>query len=325
MESYQVLSERKRQRAGRDTRCQGTVAFTLIELLVVIAVIALLAALLLPALSRARSAADTAVCGSNLHQWTLALNLYVRDYEVYPVSGVAGAADTPPGSPGPQWYHRLTNYLGPDWPKWDGDLARYQPNQHSSVGACPGYARLPGSFGGDYGAYAYNTMGATSNNIVDLGYGLIASGGDNRVVTAFTLTTPYVKESQVVSPSQMIAIGDATLEALPSVWPVLPSDSVPVLGENCIGKVDLSMGMAWPMPMWVEIGIPSPKGRTFDAERALTRRRHSGRFNIGFVDAHVENLKPADLFDLRRDDIRKRWNRDNLPHPAPFPPLGLNW
>ena len=139
-------------------------------------------------------------------------------------------------------------------------------------------------------------------------------------MTAFTLTTPYVRESQVVSPSQMIATGDATLEALPSVWPVLPSDSVPVLGENCIGKVDLSMGMAWPMPMWVEIGIPSPKGRTFDAERALTRRRHSGRFNIGFVDAHVENLKPADLFDLRRDDIRKRWNRDNLPHPAPFPP-----
>src|SRR5258708_37965228 len=59
--------------------------FTLIELLVVIAVIAILAALLLPALNRARNAADSAVCKSNLHQISVGLHLYVDDYKAYPI------------------------------------------------------------------------------------------------------------------------------------------------------------------------------------------------------------------------------------------------
>jgi prepilin-type N-terminal cleavage/methylation domain-containing protein len=54
-------------------------AFTLIELLVVLAIIGVLCSLLLPALSKGKSSAQSAACMSNLHQIGVVLTVYVDD------------------------------------------------------------------------------------------------------------------------------------------------------------------------------------------------------------------------------------------------------
>jgi hypothetical protein len=187
--------------------------------------------LLLPALNRARSAADSAGCRSNLHQLTLGLALYTQTGGAYPygwlyptqVAFVVGVA--------PWW--PTNNYV-----EQNGAMVYLGPRQ--GIFACPGYNRIRGQFvgGPPYppypdtplgGAYGYNWAGSpTFRN----GVGFLGLGGltnlDPTPLAPGLAVVGQTPENAVVSPSDMIAIADAFLAPsfqgfpVPTGLPYLP-------------------------------------------------------------------------------------------------------
>jgi prepilin-type N-terminal cleavage/methylation domain-containing protein/prepilin-type processing-associated H-X9-DG protein len=154
-------------------------AFTLIELLVVIAIIAILASLLLPALSKAKAKASSTKCTSNEKQIALGYLLYATDNNDYlPLAAHLG--DAAPC----QWYFEIRSYLSKQAATYTNLATK------DSVVACPS-AKLDKAF--PPATPAANAYGGYGHNYVYLGY---------------LEETERVKTTKITKPSETCMNGD---------------------------------------------------------------------------------------------------------------------
>ena len=174
------------------------------ELLVVVAIIAILAALLFPVLSIAKSYARTADCKNHLRETGLALQMYVHDdqdqYPRYLGPGGPSYGDAP-GKGGRAvglvyWSTKLFPYYSVNWT--------------NRAFHCPGYL---GIISGPYargaverrGSYGYNFAGARVDDHTNEDFGL---GPISYWKNAQGHFVPPVYQAEIKAPSEMLAIGD---------------------------------------------------------------------------------------------------------------------
>ena len=234
--------------------------FTLVELLVVIAIIAILVALLLSAVSQAKARAQRIQCANNLHQMGMALHVFLADNRGYP----------------PVFANKNDGY--PDHNRsWIAQLEQVgfgtsQPQTNyfqKGIWLCPSAQWATNILGDPPCSYGYNG-GSVDQNDPNYTNRLALGGRYSRISHTFSPIT----ESEVITPSDMMAIGDSF-------------DGTIVLSRANLTQLE---------------------------KYGNTLARHQGKANVVFCDGHIESPTLQFLFEDASDEALSRWNRDHQPH-----------
>jgi len=142
--------------------------FTLVELLVVVGIIAILIATLMPALRKARQAAQEASCASNLRQLMMGVHMFANEHKGHFPGGHYDRQNPDPEKR--DWIFNDQPYgsLDPTKVPQEGTLFRYV-NRDVNVYRCPSLEPMPGAFHDSNGRFDYTMFlsftGAKITNI----------------------------------------------------------------------------------------------------------------------------------------------------------------
>lgn len=246
------------------TRCDG---FTLIELLLVIAIISVLAALLLPALSRTRAQARSIECVNNLRQLCLANAMYASENGGHYVPAAPDLFDfLLPNAPPDHFGGRIRWHGERETPNADsefdpnrGPLAEYLPD--GRVKQCPVFfefrqrGEVPNAFESGTGGYGYNMTYIGS--MLTMTDDLVAGARSGMLDVA------------IANPAQTIMFADA---AIPQVGYIVEYS---FLEPPLFASKEFPRGQ----PVSSDDQRPSPS----------LHFRHYGRVNVCWADGHVSS------------------------------------